>query len=146
MTEEIIIDGVDVAGCDYFQSKDCWCVNHIDERADICITGNPECENNPFCHYKQLQRLKQENRALKGTDGNVNPDSAYYKITKLEQENEKLLEARNHFMAVNLKYFTALEEIREIAEPRFVNGLNEEADLCNLAMDRITDKINEVLN
>ena len=36
------------------------------------------------------------------------------KLKRLKQENEKLLKARNHFMAVNLKYFTALEEIQRV--------------------------------
>lgn len=47
------------------------------------------CINNAVCYFKELRRLEQENR--------------------------KLLEARNHFMAENLKYFNTLEEIREKA-------------------------------
>ena len=73
---------------------------------------------------------------------------------RLEQENkelkEQLLEDKildEHIESLSREdiYRSALEEINKIAEPRFVNGLNEEADLCNLTMDRIQNKINEVL-
>ena len=98
----------------------------------------------------------------------VDKNCSYYKdiikdesladyITRLEQENKELLETLTKGCYQNLqhecriwelkesKYRSALEEINKIAEPRFVNGLNEEADLCNLTMDRIQNIINEVL-
>lgn len=42
-------------------------------------------------------------------------DCYYKQLKRLEQENKELLEARNHFMAINLKYYNALEEIRILA-------------------------------
>ena len=74
--------------------------------------------------------LEQENKELKAyKDINEDFKQAWYEL------NEKYKQLRS-----------TLEEINKIAEPRFVNGLNEEADLCNLAMDRIQNKINEVLS
>lgn len=58
MTEEeiIIIDGVNVAGC-------CKCYN-VEQK--ILCGASGICANNPNCYYKQLKRLEQENKELKG--------------------------------------------------------------------------------
>ena len=132
VTEEIIIDGVNVAGCEFL--RNCIIPDNYGCKIDdslCCDVGN--------CYYKQLQRLKQENNSLEAELQNITVQSNN-EITALKQENEaykssiianldrkiseryrelldeneKLLEARNHFMAVNLKYFTALEEIKEL--------------------------------
>lgn len=55
MTEEIIIDGVDVSGCDFYEL--CGCIENNHEIN--------ECKDNPDCYYKQLKRLEQENKELK---------------------------------------------------------------------------------
>jgi hypothetical protein len=90
------------------------------EFKEIMLTG--------ITPLKVLQNLKERNRELQ----------AFYDVHENFKTdfdtNRKLLDS----------YRSALEEINKIAEPRFVNGLNEEADLCNLAMDRIQTKINEV--
>lgn len=110
------------------------------------------------------QRLKQENEALKGIDGNVNPDSAYYKIRKLEQENEKLKEEiqfhnkentnllaeRNaaqigydEIREVRERYRKALEEIKVIADDTFHCCDDDCGNARKIKL--ILDKINEVL-
>lgn len=110
MTEEII-NGINVANCGYFCETDKEC--------SICGMGTSgedtfcrDCKDNSNCYYKKLKRL--------------------------EQENKKLLEARNHFMGVNLKYFNALEEIKVISD-NYNLTVNERRK-------QIADKINEVLN
>ena len=57
MTEEIIIDGVDVAGCyaDKKKMKD----------GLYCFWEGGNCEYNKYCYFKQLKRLEQENKELK---------------------------------------------------------------------------------
>ena len=72
---------------------------------------------------------------------------------KLEQENKELLEARNHFMVVNLKYFNALEEIREIVNQSCDNcKYNKDGITCSIGdcgegkLKIIENRINEVLN
>ena len=68
MTEEIIIDGVNVAGCFYFidhtppKGQGDWC-GAIHKGA--CKVYSKDCEYNPNCYYKQLKRLKQENKQMK---------------------------------------------------------------------------------
>ena len=59
MTEEIIIDGVDVSECEE--------LNTIYEKPKCVILQNDVCFDNQYCegyncYYKQLQRLKQENK------------------------------------------------------------------------------------
>lgn len=53
MTEEIIIDGVDVNQCAYFGEESACC--HIDE--EYCI--------NPNCYFKQLKRAEQKLEKIK---------------------------------------------------------------------------------
>ena len=88
-------------------------------------------------------------------------DNCYFKRYKLlEQENKKLLNARNHFMAENLKYFNALEEIREMAKfaqslpcSDFLDCDNCDDEITNNGqfcmhkrIEEIKTKIEEVLN
>ena len=158
MTEEIVIDGVNVAGCRRRIGKNSYCR----------YFKRPCAENNFDCIWKQYERLKQKNKDLKKqiesdkgliTVGGKQQYEYLQRIDELEQENKalkdnnnylqaiiddgraenkrfreenkELLEARNHFMGVNLKYFNALEEIRKYAEER-----------CR---QKVLDKINEVL-
>lgn len=66
MTEEIIIDGVNVRGCEYYKGK---CM----EYTHYCQIGCKECTDigTKLCHYKQTEKFKA-------------------KIARLEQENKEL--------------------------------------------------------
>ena len=106
--DEIIIDGVNVAGCIHF-----WNINEA-KNLKLCkinfdnvyfSNGLPlaeKCKEHKNCYYKQLKRLEQENAELK-------------------QENEELrnlwrldcLKCENTKSNVD-NYRTALEEIREM--------------------------------
>ena len=165
MTEEIIIDGVNVAGCQHL--KEC-----KDVKNPRCLLFDEKChrigekeEYEDICYYKQLQRLKQENEKLRGTDGNIHPDSAYYKIKKLEIENEELKQANKKMYQSMHKeiceydeelgiekashesdletldtYRSALEEIREIVQRPYNIPKGE------MLSKYVIDKINEVLS
>lgn len=76
MTEEIIIDGVNVAGCEYYKGK---CM----EYTNYCQIGCKECTDigTKLCHYKQTERFKA-------------------KIARLEQENEKYKNTINYVKEV----------------------------------------------
>lgn len=69
--KEIMIDGVDVSGCEFLfennnlKTKDCECINHIYERINSSVTVYSECKYNHNCYYKQLKRLEAENKELK---------------------------------------------------------------------------------
>ena len=54
--EQIIINGVDVAGCKYFNR-----FRNICHNKNLCC----DCEKNQDCHYKQLKRKEQECEELK---------------------------------------------------------------------------------
>ena len=145
MTEEIIIDGVNVEGCkyyDYCTTNDC----QIDDSFRKC-----EGEN---CYYKQLRRLEQENKKLKETKGrcafkcldNTFCDEARIKIDKLELDKDCLnasLETARKYRGIaeveRDKYRSALEEIKEIAEKY------KDTEGCKIPLRAILTLIDEVL-
>lgn len=66
MTDKIIIDGVDISGCGYYDpymsNGDCIIQGFgINDSILYC-----DCKDNPNCHYKQLQRKEQKCEELKG--------------------------------------------------------------------------------
>lgn len=66
MTDKhIIIDGVDVSGCEYYNKDDKTC-REVNGNYDIDICEFDKCENSN-CHYKQLQLEKQECERFKQT-------------------------------------------------------------------------------
>ena len=81
--EQIIIDGVDVAGCKYFNR-----FRNICHNKNLCC----DCEKNQDCHYKQLKRKEQECEKLKAyAQRQENQREEYYKeYLKLSQEYEEL--------------------------------------------------------
>ena len=123
MTEEIIIDGVDISECGF--------TNACDKKMKCIILQDDVYETNPYCegyncYYKQLQRLKQENETYK-------------------RKNVELQITLNEFDRFN-NYRKALEEIREICL-KITNGDEYEkvifADFC--IAKAILKSINEVL-
>ena len=60
MAEEIIIDGVDVSKCGHYHYGKCEI--DYDEWNNEIIRYN-ECQNNPNCYYKQLNRKEEELQA-----------------------------------------------------------------------------------
>ena len=68
MTEEIIIDGVDVSGCEKLGETIDGITCGLGKRirfANEIITKHNLCKNNPNCYYKQLKRKEQECEELK---------------------------------------------------------------------------------
>ena len=63
MTEPIIINGVDVSECEYYDSKMngvCECKNTKEYGTPTRVTGCGGCKFNPNCYYKQLKRKERE--------------------------------------------------------------------------------------
>jgi len=96
--KEIIIDGVDVSGCEYYCNGICN-IPDVIETYDSCIDKDT-------CHYKQLQRKKAECEELSNEieELNVkyetvvnlakkNADANEYCLQELEKENQKLKQA-----------------------------------------------------
>ena len=94
--KQTIIDGVDVAGCKYFNR-----FRNICHNKNLCC----DCEKNQDCYFKQLQRKTAECEELK---------NEYW---KLEQGNDFLAEKNSRLKG-------CLVEIKEIAEP-FCNACQE---------------------
>ena len=88
--KEIIIDGVNVAECGAY--KDSHCI----DKTSIMFCDTNLCSNYPYCYYKQLKRLEQENEALKQTE-----NEAKEIIAELKTENEEL-EKENSLIGYNL--------------------------------------------
>ncbi len=60
--KQIMIDGVDVSGCDFYQIE----ANELYPKANYCGSmRNTFCEIEPNCYYKQLKRAEQECKRLK---------------------------------------------------------------------------------
>ena len=150
MSEEMIIDGVNVAECDYILSN-LTCI-HKDIKMKKCIKL---CANIPNCHYKQLQRLKQENERLASNYENLyqSAKQLYNKYNKFEGKKENELVALiNRISDLAYKYKQALEEIREIAkynqfyDPRYFMMRGDIGQVQNTRMTEIYEKCNEALN
>ena len=162
MTEEIIIDNIDVSKCEAFFKANKTCYN--------CYA----CEGSD-CYFKQLKRLEQENKELKEECANLKSliwyincsgeietidcvISEYYESRNTQYEKgfwKKVcaLKGKDEFKN---NYRSALEEIREK-----IKSLNK--DICNNCgwyntdncqpngyvchdLIEIQNKINEVLN
>jgi hypothetical protein len=150
MTEEIIIDGVNVAGCRHCMYKGFkafpQCRLELDSFATAC-TQHKECE------YKQLKRLEQENKELK---------KQHYETLKMlkheydgrQRDNEqwftRCTENHNEDSKIIDKYRSALEEIREVLK-FYDDSWVDEKMYPNLHYDNTKAKeglsrINEVIN
>lgn len=105
MTEDkpIIIDGVDVSGCDllrydYFPFDDKGYDTCSGAEIDICRL---KCKDNPNCIYKQLQREKQKNEKLE-------------KDLKYEKELcRKYIDSRYEYILENEQLKTENEQLRK---------------------------------
>lgn len=109
MAEEIIIDGVDVAGCKHYKSETCL--------ADYLFTdmafSEAKCVLSPNCYFKQLKRTEQENKELK-TKLDVFAFTISNYESALEEINitaKQLLKGVSSSCINNTPYLTALSLI-----------------------------------
>ena len=87
--EQIIIDGVDVSGCEFYQIA----ANELYPKAQYCASiRNIFCEDNPNCHFKQLARKTQECENLKEDYKELEQrhNGAFQDFKRLKQEHEEL--------------------------------------------------------
>ena len=103
--EQIIIDGVDVSGCEYYAQGICN-IPDVIETYDSCIDKGA-------CYFKQLQRKEKECEEVSNeiVELNVkyetvvnlakkNADANEYCLQELEKENQKLKQALNEILAI----------------------------------------------
>ena len=143
MTEEketIYIDGVDVAGCEFWQAKDSWGrINACSQR----FTRQCECANNPVCYYKQLmfankklEAAKNEAEKLVSTIWVMSGE-----ITDLRNENERLhnelVEAKGEQLGTLIRYNKILERITEYIDSNYGLTTFHIQDIVNIINEAI---------
>lgn len=131
MTEEIIIDGVNVAGCGAYKDK------HCKDKTSIMFCDTNLCSNYPYCYYKQLKRLEQENNAYKQSE-----QEATEIIAELKEYSQRMENQRENYYKEYKKYRSALEEINLILD-ELKQQYDYMADYSEIK--EIQDKIKEVL-
>lgn len=114
--EQIIIDGVDVSGCEYLKpynygTQFSCCCDNSKPSTPTRITGRGGCMYNLNCYYKQLARKTQECEELKERASIAEDNFACEVQTRLYHQNEWL-----KFSEENDRYLKALEEIEEILD------------------------------
>ena len=114
MTEEIIINGVDVSGCEKQGETIAGITCGNGERirlANEIITKHKLCKDNPNCVYKQLKRKEQECEELKKIINET-------KNSKLDLKSFLVGEAiQNEYEQQLDQLKQTIAEIKEIAEP-----------------------------
>lgn len=167
--KQIIIDGINVAGCEYFNR-----FRNICHDKNLCC----DCEKNQDCYYKQLARLEfklkvteadyeaseQEREALQMSDNEAREIVAELKaeckelkekVKELNQgwidcdKERNLQETNSKFrQRVINRYKRTLIEIKEITEENIRISESEGSNgvyRCGLA-EQVLQKISEVLN
>ena len=149
MTKEIIIDGVNVAECEYYEDmhecpdnlnggyyiQHCYCGLQGD---NYCI-----CNKNHNCYFKQLKRLEQERDELQDKYSKMihKYNDLYEKYRAKEILEPQLKDEIKRLDMLSIKYESALEEIRKnIAKLIAKKGYAETEE------DFILAKTIEVLN
>lgn len=87
MTEEIYINGVNVAGCEFFDYE---CSAYRQEYWESEDNTKDMCSSHHNCYYKQLKRLEQENKKLKERFNSLKEIPIYEQCKALQQENKEL--------------------------------------------------------
>ena len=153
--KQIIIDGVDVSGCDRLNTFPM----QFGEPHEICLTsleqwGGQEkyCKDRPNCYYKQLKRKEQECEELKiYIESNeqqvkevetlvMDNDRLINELDQLKAENNLLRQTHKTEQDRRRAYENALTEIKEIAK----NGCYDD---CGMPLDELSiilQKISEV--
>ena len=124
---EIIIDGCNVAECEFYDK-----CNYT-----TCMIGIQDyinCDKNPNCYYKQLKRLEAENEKLKK------------EVETWSYQTEKRAEIGEVWYDTAQKYKQALEDIREVLcyGRTFYDGYFNSDKLSRT--DEAIKRVNEVLN
>ena len=132
MTEDIIIDGVNVTECEQrFGDNEC------------ALLDQYFCADNPDCYYKQLKRLQMENEALIAENEDMKKSFvSHSEFMNIIENNPNInweATAKENIYLIN-KYGKALKEIRGILPKgrMFYEGYFDD-------VDKAINKINEVL-
>ena len=141
MTDEIIIDGVDVSECEY--------INCCDKKTKCIILQNDICTDSQYCkgcncYYKQLKQVEKENEQLKEVAAKRLIDEGFFisTLNKLRKIIDKKLEKEN-------KLTNALQEIKTLVTKHYLQNkkqLVQNYDCLDNFMKKIEEKCNEVID
>ena len=115
--KQIIIDGVDISGCEKQGETIAGITCGNGERirlANEIITKHKLCKDNPNCAYKQLKRKEQECDELKKELAKVYEDIKLSPLCYKCDEEECLLKEIDELKTENRKLKQTLAEIKEI--------------------------------
>ena len=122
MAEEIIIDGVDVSKCGHYHYGKCEI--DYDEWNNEIIRYN-ECQNNPNCYYKQLNRKEEELQAQRNFTAQEQRKIYCVAYDKTCETGNECKQKKCVFKD-RLKYKQALDEIKPILEFYANSNMGEE--------------------
>lgn len=119
--EQIIIDGVDVSGCDelwlnFEKNYDSKCIRFKDVYSQCSY-----CKDNPNCEYKQLQKEKFENlnnrQIVESAENLIYENSELYKnLKEKEQECEQIKEKYEALKLENQEGYEIVAELKHECE------------------------------
>ena len=151
--KQIIIDGVDVSGCEHLY-KEIDCLAHIDF-SECCEGYNPSygyCPNTD-CYYKQLKAKEQECEELKEDEKSLLNviDHLQKQKNEWEEKYNDLGQDFDQLKAKNIKISKTLTEIKEIAKQEIDSKefmivqcmLNGNVDNKNKVLKQILQEISE---
>ena len=142
----VIIDGVDVSKCKYFEDGECGCEYYL--RYGYEITMYDRCEEYPNCDFKQLARKTQECENLKEDYKELEQrhNEAFQEFERLKQEYEEmkkasltLAEGLNFRQNKLARYRKALEEVEEY----WIHYLKHNPKSPSIDLNVILDIINK---
>ena len=122
MKEEIIIDGVNVAGCEHHLSTGYCQLQMIFQGMVLKLPFGKHLECNlcdKDCYYKQLKRLEQENKELQAyKDINEDFKQAWYELNeKYKQLRSALEEIREYCNSEHGSVYVIIDKINEVLTP-----------------------------
>lgn len=165
--EIIIINGVDVSGCDELwlnseKNYDSKCIRFKDVYSQCSY-----CKDNPNCEYKQLQKEKFENlnnrQMVESAEGLIYENSELIKnLEEKKQECEELKSQLETYskMLDSTEFRVALTDVktgeREVwrklgnKAQRYEKALDYIKDICNVAdryeLEELQDTILDIIN
>lgn len=139
--KQIIIDGVDVSGCEYYNKDDKTC-REVNGKYETDICDFDKCENSN-CYYKQLKQVEKENDQLKEVAAKRLIEKGVFISTldKLRKIIDEKLEKEN-------KLINTLQDIKTLVTTDYIQSkrqLVQNYDCLDNFMQKIEDKCGEVL-
>lgn len=129
MDKEIIIDGVDVTGCEFIgdiKNKFVKCTSWV-HNSKKQVSGHWDCEENKACYYKQLKRLEQENAELKAEN------------ERLKEKIESYVCSQNCYAYKQVdKYRHILQEIKDICKNSYTSASEDYYRTSDKILQKIT--------